>query len=204
MMLTSPAYDFARCKMPVMSVPIHEDFCAHIGRIIGLWSAIERMHSNFLIALCNETSTPKDRLDSRFRKRLAKLRSLSETVLPRSIAKYFSEICDETLIVYRHRNLLAHGSLEATSNETGDTLLIAKGESRGTATNETYTVESIEQVFYDASHVAGKLFFLEMAAGAGEGAKDYLPGTQFSSQDIQRLVDFYRSNHPSFAKTPTP
>ncbi len=198
MEITSPAYDTSRCKSPVMTVPIPEEFCPHIGRIIALWSAIERMNGAFVTAFYKATSTPSEKVDNGFRKRLAKARTLAETILPPPVFEYFAQIFDESLVAYRHRNLLAHGTISATGTPDGAALLVAEERISGRSITERYTLEAIEQVFYDFSHVAGKLFCLEMCPIVPDSDVAKL----FSPPDARLLIDFCRSNHPFFSTQP--
>ena len=158
MEIISPSYNTARCKSPVLGIPIDSKFAPHIGHCILLWARIDMMFNQLLDGLKRDDDEMK--FPRRFNKKLQLFNNLilanfQEHKELEELLYVLSADLDRAVI---NRNLIAHGSLVFSVSE--DPKLLLTGEYKQKEIKRSYSYTEVEQLFYDFSHIAGRLFHL--------------------------------------------
>ncbi|GJM01779.1 MAG: hypothetical protein DHS20C08_02800 [Rhodomicrobium sp.] len=157
MEIISPTYDRTRCKSPVFGVPIDAKFAPHIGQCILLWARIDDKFNIVLERLIRYDTTIV--YNRSFDKRLKAFKKNCQICLEqhKELEQLFNVLSDDLQRAVISRNLLAHGDLSFFMGGDGP-LLMLRGEYKHKAIERSFTYAEIEQLFFDFSHIAGRLF----------------------------------------------
>lgn len=157
MELTSLNYDKTRCKSPIFSVPLHESFAPHIAHCLLLWGRSEIMLRRILSVMVELTDSEKPHIS--MQKQISAFLNLTPVCfeghdeLIEHLITMGKDIREKSVA----RNLLAHGDMVA--NMPGNTITLT-GRHRGKDIQQEFTTQDVEQLFYDISHIAGRLLYL--------------------------------------------
>ena len=96
---------------------------------------------------------------------------------------------NDAAALYWKRNIIVHGKIiMEMAYATRETRLIAAGKHKGKHISLRFLPDELEQLFYDISHVEGRL-------------KQYLTDDpkipNASSTDVQFLQDFFQNSRPN-------
>lgn len=193
--ITSRVFDRTKVASPHVVPMLPENFFPVIGQIIVVWGTIEEHFNALLQALRNKSVAELENSHSSFKKRAKEFKKLSSQCFcdfPAVLA-VFTSLAEDAARLVHDRNLIAHGELSCSNQNGGQ--LIAKGKINGTITERAYGIRELDQVFYDLSHLGGKLFSIRIATATGGF---YTP---FPKHEKAALLDFLQSNLPN---PPTP
>lgn len=157
-------------EFPLVAPNYPEPFLAPLGACIVQWGTFEEFHDGLLFAFTEANGGDLSTIRRGFEQRRKRLKSEVRNAFPTcpKIREYVSSVLGEAKIIYKDRNLLAHGHLssrmkihvpenEHPSAEHAKVTIIANGNENGSPVSKEFSAVDLERLFFRAAHLTGKL-----------------------------------------------
>jgi len=199
--------DTWKMKAPFTTLTLPPQFLPAIGRVATGWGFFETIFENLLIAFQKAHGvTDENWRGLNFRRRRTLFRERMNQVLtacPTAI-RHLESVLDDIEPLYRKRNLAVHGRMSMhvrtfthDGKPSGEVKLVCEGRYRGVEIREDFTLDELDDLYYEIGHLNGRL----NAVGMGD------LGLPPSSPETRTLRAFLSSNHPTYPmprKLPSP
>jgi hypothetical protein len=180
--------DLKKTRLPSLYLALPPQFINHVGSIVIAWGMFENSFQEFLGAMiaANGARHPGwqyfkfEQKHDIFGQEVA--RSFSENA---GVRDGLARILQDSLPLQIRRNLLAHGRIQLVVSNAGPGL-VARGRYKKQDLVETFTTETISDLYYDTLHLGGRM--REFVSPAGQSFPT------FSSNDRSSLLAFLEKN----------
>ena len=187
-----------KLRRPSTFVTLPPEFLSYLGQIAVLWGMFETSFEELLEALLKANVYDEKRWQGfsfeqkveLFKRELKKL----FWCYPR-ISLYISQIINDAKSLQAKRNLLLHGNLiieiktKDDVYQPPDIAIVAVGRRKKQKIVERFTLEVIENLFFDLCHLGGRM------AEFAHPSEKFVPHVAW--QDRCFLLDFLKNNHPA-------
>src|SRR5258708_4667818 len=151
--------DTWKLKLPSVYIALPSEFLNHVGGIVIAWGMFEKSFEDLLAAMIAESGNVYKgwQFFSFEQKRgIFELEAkLCFSQCPVILASLFA-LMEDTKPLQIKRNVLVHGTI-VLKIEAAIPLLMATGRHKGQEVTETFTKDSIDDLYYEILHAAGRM-----------------------------------------------
>lgn len=196
--------DTHKLKRPFHILSLPPAYFSEIGKVATAWGTFDTIFEAFLVALLSAAGPQAGWKGLTFRKKRILFTDRMKIALARcpTARAQLHSVLDDIEPLYKKRNLAVHGRMltriEVFDRDDGTkevrTRLVCKGYYKGAEVQEVFTIDELDDLFYEIAHLNGRLNRVAL------GFPDHAPE---ASPEIQTLRDFLSNNHPTYPNPAT-